>query len=138
MRKTVLYFAKPLCFLLIFSFMLLDISVHSARAGMIGTEAIINAESEKKSRAEVFAFLERQDVQRVLSRQGVDPEEAKSRVASLSDAEVARVSKVIDRLPAGGNAGTVFGVALLIFFVLLITDILGFTNIFGFVRSPAR
>jgi hypothetical protein len=138
MRKSVLYFAKPLCFLLIISFALLDLSVQTARAGMIGTETIMNTEAGMQSRAEVLAFLERQDVQRMMTRQGVNPEEAKMRVASLSDAEVARLSQVIDRMPAGGDASTWFGVALLIFFVILISDLLGYTNILPFVRSPAR
>ncbi len=38
-------------------------------------------------------------------------------------------------LPAGGSAvGAIVGAGLVIFIVLLITDILGYTNVFTFVR----
>jgi hypothetical protein len=41
-------------------------------------------------------------------------------------------------LPAGGSAvGAIVGAAVLIFVILLITDILGFTNVFSFV-NPQR
>ena len=39
----------------------------------------------------------------------------------------------IDQLPAGGDS--VLGVLLVVFVILLITDILGFTRIFPFTRS---
>jgi len=43
----------------------------------------------------------------------------------------------MDQLPAGGSAiGTIVGAAVLIFLVLLITDILGFTHVFSFVNHP--
>jgi len=42
----------------------------------------------------------------------------------------------MDQLPAGGDAiGTILGAALVIFIVLVITDILGFTDIFPFVKK---
>jgi hypothetical protein len=41
----------------------------------------------------------------------------------------------MDQLPAGGDGlGTIIGAAVLIFLVLLITDILGFTHVFSFVN----
>ena len=66
---------------------------------------------------------------------GVDPAEAARRVGGLSDAEVQRIAGELDRLPAGqGAVGAVIGAALLIFIVLLITDLLGLTDVFPFVR----
>jgi hypothetical protein len=135
MRKVIAYLAKPLCFLLIVSYSLLDLNVKSARAGLVGTETVMKVGADQKARSQVSEFLGRQEVQQALIRQGIDPAEARNRVASLSDEEVGRVAKVLDRLPAGGDTGTVVGVALLVFFVLLITDILGYTNLFGFVRG---
>jgi hypothetical protein len=38
----------------------------------------------------------------------------------------------MDALPAGGDA---LGVALIVFLVLLFTDIMGYTKIFPFTRS---
>jgi hypothetical protein len=41
----------------------------------------------------------------------------------------------MDELPAGGDA---LGLLVFIFLVLLFTDIMGFTNIFPFVKHPQR
>jgi hypothetical protein len=42
----------------------------------------------------------------------------------------------MDQLPAGGDGiGTIVGAAVLVFLILLITDILGFTHVFPFVKS---
>jgi hypothetical protein len=65
----------------------------------------------------------------------VSREQARARVAALSDAEAAELAARIDELPAGGI--DVLGVALIVFLVLLLTDILGYTKIFPFTR-PAR
>jgi hypothetical protein len=40
----------------------------------------------------------------------------------------------MDQLPAGGDG--VVGALVLIFIILLITDLLGLTNIFPFVKHP--
>ncbi len=66
---------------------------------------------------------------------GVDPAEATARVAGLSDAEIRKIAGRIDQLSAGqGVVGTIIGAALVVFLVLLVTDILGLTDIFPFVR----
>jgi hypothetical protein len=137
MRELSRHLAKPLCLLLIVSFMLLDLNVQSARAGLIGTETILNVQADESTRARVAAFLQRQDVETALAAKGISPAEARKRVASLSDAEVIRVAEAIDRLPAGGDAAGVLGAILFVLVVLVITDIIGVTNIFPFVR-PTR
>jgi hypothetical protein len=137
MRELTRHLAKPLCLLLIVSFMLLDLNVQSARAGIIGTETILNVQADENTRARVAAFLQRQDVETALAAKGVSPAEARERVASLSDAEVIRVAEAIDRLPAGGDAAGVLGAILFVLVVLVITDIIGVTNVFPFVR-PTR
>ena len=67
---------------------------------------------------------------------GINPEEAKARVDSLTDEEIEEIASRMDQLPAGGGAlGVIAGAALIIFIVLLLTDILGFTDVFTFVKS---
>jgi hypothetical protein len=83
----------------------------------------------------IAAALEREDVRAQLSARGVSLEEARLRVAALTDAEAADLAARIDALPAGGF--DILGVALVVFLVLLLTDILGYTKIFPFTR-PAR
>jgi hypothetical protein len=114
---------------------LLQIAVQEAKGAMISTESVLRQATVNDSRARVGGFLERDEVRAAMMAQGVDPVEAKHRVASLSDEEILRVAATIDRLPAGGNGlGAVIGAGVLIFLVLLVTDILGLTHVFSFVN----
>ena len=132
-------FMRPVSCLLIGTFLLLDLSVPMAQAQMIGTESVIAAQRGEMQRAQVAAFLAREDVRQVMEQHGIDALEAQKRVASLSDEEVAQLAASIDRMPAGGDGlGTVVGAAVLIFVILLVTDILGYTHVFPFVSSARR
>ena len=107
--------------------------IDAARAALVSTEQAIAGEVAGRER--VAAFLAREDVQAQMAALGVDPAEAARRVGGLSDTEVQRIAGELDRLPAGQSAlGAVIGAALLIFIVLLITDLLGLTDVFPFVR----
>lgn len=101
-----------------------------AFAGIVSTDTVIAG----AERTRLAGMLERVDVQARLQALGVDPADARARVAALSDEEAARLSAELDQLPAGGDA---LGVILVVFLVLLFTDIMGYTKIFPFTR-PAR
>lgn len=101
-----------------------------AQAGMLGTEVVV----QSAQRDRIATFLEREDVRQQLQANGVSPAEVKARVAALTDEEAAQLAARMDSLPAGGD---VLGVLLVVFLVLLLTDILGFTKIFPFTR-PVR
>jgi hypothetical protein len=109
--------------------------IDAARAALVTTGQAIEAGAAMGERDRVAAFLAREDVRAQMVALGVDPVEAVNRVAGLSDAEVRQIAGQLDRLPAGQSAlGVVIGAALFIFIVLLITDLLGLTNVFPFVR----
>ena len=112
-------FRRLIASLLIISFIL------PAHAGMLGTESLLERER-------VTSFLEREDVRAQLEARGVSAAEVKARVAALSDAEVADLAARIDDQPAGG--ASILGVALIVFLVLLLTDILGYTKVFPFTK----
>ena len=101
-----------------------------AQAGLVSTESVAAA----GSRDRIAVILERADVQSRLGAFGVSPSDIKARVAAMSDAEAAQLAGQIDSLPAGG-IGDILGAIVLVFIVLLITDILGLTKIFPFTRS---
>ena len=104
-----------------------------AQAGLVSTENV----SAAGSRDRIAVFLDRADVQSRLESFGVSPSEVKARVAALSDVEAAQLAGRIDSLPAAGDSGVaaVLEIFLLVFIILLITDILGFTKVFPFTRS---
>jgi hypothetical protein len=102
-----------------------------SQAGMLATDTALAA----AQRDQVMTLLERADIKSRLQGYGVNPADVKARVAALSDEEVGQLAASIDALPAGG--ADIIGAILLVFIVLLITDILGFTKIFPFTR-PVR
>lgn len=99
-----------------------------AHAGIVSSEVLVAGTQQER----LASLLQRSDVRARLQAYGVDPVQAQERVAALSDEEAERLSAQIDELPAGGNA---LGVALIVFLVLLFTDIMGYTKIFPFTRS---
>ena len=71
-----------------------------------------------------------------LISQGINPQEAKIRIDSLTDKEAQRVADQLERLPAGGDFLVTFLVVIfLVFVILLVTDIAGYTDIFPFVKK---
>ena len=126
---------KPVSHLLAFGILALSLQLPAAHAGMIGTEAVVNAAQVQQDRERLRDVFNRDDVQAQLLARGVDPAQVQARVDSLTDQEVQSLSGKIDQLPAGGDG---LGLLVFIFIVLLITDILGFTNVFPFVKHPKR
>lgn len=103
-----------------------------ASAAMIGTSALAQSEQSQISRDQLQRMLDRSDVQERLIALGVDPDAARERVAALTETEIASLSKRMDEMPAGGI--DVITAALLVFIILLITDLAGLTHIFPFVK----
>jgi len=105
-------------------------------AALVPTEAAVGARSAQEARERINSLLSREEVQAQLKLHGIDPLEAKARVDSLSDAEAVEAANRIDQLPAGGSTvGIIVGAILLVFLVLLITDLLGLTDVFPFVKK---
>lgn len=106
-----------------------------AQAALVSTEEVLAAGEGAADRARVLALLDRAEVREQIAALGVDPNEAAARVAALSDAQVREIAGQLDQLPAGQSAvGAVVGAIVIIFLVLLVTDLLGLTNVFPFVR----
>ncbi|MDA1116977.1 MAG: PA2779 family protein [Proteobacteria bacterium] len=99
-----------------------------ALAGIVGTDTVVAGVERER----LASLLERSDVRARLESLGVDATDAKARVAALSDTEAAQLAAQMDELPAGGD---LLGAAVLVFLVLLATDIMGYTKIFPFTRS---
>jgi hypothetical protein len=106
-----------------------------ALAGMIGTEEVASSQAWPSDRATLVALLERDEVQRQLEAMGVDPADAQARVAALTDDQARDLAARFDELPAGGV--DVLGVIFTVAIVLLVTDLLGLTNVYPFMRTRA-
>ena len=132
-------FARYVCYFVTMTMLLMSLPVQTVQAAMVRTETVWTLSTAKNVRENLSQFLKREDVKAIMMAQGISPQEAKSRVNSLSDAEIMQIADKMDKLPAGGSTfGVIIGAAVIVFIVLLITDILGFTDIFTFVKHPSR
>ena len=123
------FLAVPLIAVIFFS----TFTIGVAQAGLVATDDIAQENELSAQRDQVLAYMARDDVRQELVNQGVDPDEAITRVAALSDAEISQIAQRIDQLPAGeGAVGAVVGALLLVFIILLITDVAGVTDVFDF------
>lgn len=129
------HLTKPVSHLVVLGLLALSLHLPAANAAMVGTDAVVNAAQAQQNRERVLSTLNRADVQQQLVARGVDPAQVQARLDSLTDEEVQTLAAKMDQLPAGGDA---LGLLVFIFVLLLITDILGFTNVYPFVKHPQR
>ena len=125
---------RTLSSLLVFLIMFLSINT-SSYAGIVGTDVAINQQQSNFDRAELLAMFDRNDLRDELIAYGVAPNAARERIAAMSDTEVQALAGKVGTMPNGGD---VVGVAVFLFLVLLFTDIMGWTDIFPFVKKTAK
>jgi hypothetical protein len=125
---------KPIACFVALALIALSISWAPAHAAMVNTAEILK---ENQHNLEPLPMsLDRSEVRRQLEAWGVTSEEAQAWVDGLTDQEIAEVAARIEQMPAGGSAlGTLVGAGLVVFVILLITDILGYTDVFPFVKG---
>jgi hypothetical protein len=81
-----------------------------AQAGIVSTESAVAADRDR-----IATMLDRPEVRAQLEARGVNPDDAKTRVAALTDEEVTQLAGRIDSLPAGsGNGGGAIGGVILL------------------------
>ena len=79
----------------------------TAGAAAIDTRTAVAVEDRAAVEARVDARLAREDVRQTMQSLGVDPDQARERVAALTDAEILQVDGKLAQLPAAGEAGWV-------------------------------
>ena len=103
------------------------------QAAVIGNDQIVNQGLSNQTRDGLQRLFEQETAQQQLQEWGVNPDQIQSRIARLTDAELARINQQVNDLHAGGD---VLGILLVIFLVFVITDIFGATDIFPFINPP--
>lgn len=87
------------------------------QAGMIGTDQLNAAATAQADRNTVLNFLNRSQTVSELQTLGLDAQTARDRVAAMTDDEVSTLAGTISAAPAGGDAGAVLLVVLIVFVV---------------------
>jgi hypothetical protein len=127
--------AKPVSVFMTILLLLLAVPYQSVFAAMIGTETVIDMARGQEARDYLNRMMIREDVQTAFTSYGITPLEVKARLDTLSDAEIMRLYNQMEQLPAGGSdLGVAFIAVGVIFILLFITDLLGYTDVFSFTR----
>lgn len=130
------YFQKWVACAVAVTFCCLSIVVAPVQAALVGTADILTTQQHEAARQKVVQFLGRQDVVQYLHALGVDKAEAEARVNAMTADEIELLAGKIDQMPAGGNAiGFIAAVSFIAFVTLIITDIIGVTDIFTFIKK---
>jgi len=103
----------------------------SPSSDLVSTQSALANDSGQADRERIHQLLNRADIQEALVEQGVDLDEVDARVAALSDAEAQQMANQLEELPAGAG---VIGALFAVFVILLVTDILGLTDVYPFTR----
>ncbi len=133
--KNIRFTTRPVTYFVLFAFLTLSFHAPMAGAVMISTESAVSTKQAQAARQVLRDFLQRDDVKQKLLAQGINPAQVQARVNSLTDEEAQQLTEKFNQLPAGGDA---LDLLVFVFLVLLITDILGLTDVFPFVKKPAR
>lgn len=104
------------------------IQIAPLQAAMVGNETLMS----EITRADLIDSLDRAEIKSMLISNGVDPDAAKLRIQQMNDDELASLKQDFQQLPAGAGA---LGTVAFIFVVLMITDMIGATDIFPFVKK---
>ncbi len=125
--------ARPIAFSVVFSILGFSIQL-PAYAAIIGTDAAIQAEKSDADRSKIKTLLARSEMQQKLVAAGVNPEQVSARVDAMSNTEITALAGQLDKAAAGGDA---LGIALLVFLALVVSDLMGWTDIFPFTKKGA-
>lgn len=85
-----------------------------AVADIIATETVLAEQAGSVDRDQLQSLLDREDVQAKLIEYGVSVDEAKERVAALTQSELQQLSEHMDDEPAGGSVTLILLIIVLI------------------------
>jgi hypothetical protein len=123
---------QPTSLLVILALLCLTLRTSPAVAGWAPTRSTLEG-----PQARLVTLLEREEIARTMEGLGVDAQEAVRRASGLTDAEAELVLERLESVPAGGDSafGVIIGAVLVVFLVLLITDLLGLTHFYPFTKG---
>jgi hypothetical protein len=106
----------------------------SAQAAMVGTAQIV--EDAGGQIFDLNTMQQKRDwIQAQLEQGGVSVADSRLRVSGMSDDQVIQVHQRMEEMPAGAGAA---GAVLFVFLVLVVTDLMGATDIFPFIRPMEK
>lgn len=120
---------KNITFSILFAVGIMSFSL-PAQAAMVGTAQVVGVTGGEIFGAGVMQ-QKRDWVMTQLEKSGVSRADSILRVSSMTDDQVIQIHRRMDEMPVGAGAAST---VVFIFVVLAITDLMGATDIFPFIR----
>jgi len=118
--------AKPISILAVILLLLMSTLNQLAAAAMVGTEKLLISDRNQETRSYLQQMMSRKQIQEALVARGIDLQEAKIRIDSLTDSEIEQILEKINDLPAGGIDAAfiliIVGVIVVLFIIVEYTS----------------
>jgi hypothetical protein len=118
--------AKPISILAVILLVLMSTLCQPAAAAMVGTEKFLISDRNQETRSYLQQMMSRKEIQEALVARGIDLQEAKIRIDSLTDGEIEQILEKINDLPAGGIDAAfvliIVGVIVVLFIIVEYTS----------------
>ena len=118
--------ARPVSILAVILLLLMSTLNQLAAAAMVGTEKLLISDRNQETRSYLQQMMSRKQIQEALVAHGIDLQEAKIRIDSLTDSEIEQILEKINDLPAGGIDAAfvliIVGVIVVLFIIVEYTS----------------
>ncbi len=112
------------------SFFILAAAIPVSIADVVSSDEAISIELNQYNKQQLLSYIARDEVQSTLVALGVDTSDAQSRIANMTDFEIASLNAQIQDMPAAAGIG---GTIVTVLIVIAVLDMLGVTDVFSFI-----
>lgn len=110
--------------------MMLIFGIGQAAAAVYSSEQVIANQQQQYNKQQILSFVDSAGVQQKLIELGVNPDDAKQRIAAMTTAELDALNNELNEMPAGG----IVGVIVTVLVVVAVLDLMGITDVYPFIR----
>ena len=109
---------------------MLVLGMSQASAAVFSSEQVISNQQFNFNKQQVLSYVDSAEVQNKLIELGVSPADAKQRIANMTAEEMSALNSQMNEMPAGG----IVGVVVTVLVVVVVTDLMGLTDVYPFIN----
>ena len=109
---------------------MLVLGMSQASAAVFSSEQVISNQQFNFNKQQVLSYVDIAEVQNKLIELGVSPADAKQRIANMTAEELSALNSQMNEMPAGG----IVGVVVTVLVVVVVTDLMGLTDVYPFIN----
>jgi hypothetical protein len=109
---------------------ILILGMSQATAAVFSSEQVMANQQFNFNKQQVLSYVDSAEVQNKLIELGVSPADAKQRIANMTAEELSALNSQMNEMPAGG----IVGIVLTVMVVVVVTDLMGLTDVYPFIN----